>query len=506
MKKTMYAFLTAFVFIMLLPHVSYADTGIPLYLNGKQLISSTPAQIIKNTTMVPVRIVSEELGAEVGWNDASKEVTITKDPLKIKLQLGKKEVTVNGKTQKLDVEPMNVKGSTLLPLRFIAEGLGLKVDWENKARAVYLTVPGSEQPTVPTNEPVKDPAIIPVTVPNANSGSDSETMPENTPVPVPPLVNPVNIDSLTEIQLIQRFDDQVTIKGNGDLKPVLTQMDSANQLIIDFPKTSLSKSLNSILNKAVVNVDELKLFSNSVTGNVYNATTNAYSVASGEYISKIRYALFSDKPSSVRVIIDLKKKGDYQLIENKVNHQVVIAPKNSPQIVVIDPGHGGHDTGAISAIQKTEKEFNLSMGLKVAALLKKESSIRLVMTRSDDTFIELDDRAGLANNINASAYVSIHGNSYLKASHGVETYYYHDQGLALANVMHSQVVASTGFTDRGVKKSKFRVVSVTNMPSILIEVGYLSNVKEATEMYKTDFQDRVSTSIVAGIKQFLKIK
>jgi N-acetylmuramoyl-L-alanine amidase len=185
---------------------------------------------------------------------------------------------------------------------------------------------------------------------------------------------------------------------------------------------------------------------------------------------------------------------------------VIIANKKVPFTVVIDPGHGAKDNGATSISGKFEKNFNLSMGLKVQKLLANEPLIQVVMTRTDDTFIELDERAAIANRLNASLFVSIHGNAYVKATSGVETYYQRPESLAFAQIMHPLVVSATGFKNNGIKQNNFRVIAKTTMPAILFELGYLTNANDEAQMFTEAFQDRVAASIAAGIKQYLQIK
>jgi N-acetylmuramoyl-L-alanine amidase len=237
----------------------------------------------------------------------------------------------------------------------------------------------------------------------------------------------------------------------------------------------------------------------------YPAVTNGFSVTSSVYIDKVRYANFSDKPPTVRVVIDLKQKNGYELVEDKVNHVVIILKKTVSYTVVIDAGHGGKDTGAISVNKRLEKDFNLAMVLKIQQLIAQESLIQVVLTRKDDTFVELDDRAAIANNLGANLFVSVHGNSYAKTSNGFETYYYRDESLSFAQTMHPRILGATGFADKKIRKEKFRVVSITNMPAILCEIGYLSNPTEEAEMFNEEFQNRVAASIVAGIKEYLHI-
>src|SRR5690606_32797232 len=95
-----------------------------------------------------------------------------------------------------------------------------------------------------------------------------------------------------------------------------------------------------------------------------------------------------------------------------------------------------------------EKDFTLPMTLKVYNLLLQEPFIKPVLTRADDTFIELDQRAQIANDIDADIFLSIHGNTYIPSVHGTETYYYDIASKSLAEIVHRHIVEESGFRDR----------------------------------------------------------
>ncbi|MZQ81178.1 N-acetylmuramoyl-L-alanine amidase [Paenibacillus sp. 5J-6] len=171
--------------------------------------------------------------------------------------------------------------------------------------------------------------------------------------------------------------------------------------------------------------------------------------------------------------------------------------------IVIDPGHGGKDPGATGDDGKMEKDFTLSLGLKVFELLEKDLRFQPQLTRSDDTFIELEDRAGMANEWNADALVSIHGNTYSDQSvGGTETYYRYESSFQLAQSIHRQVVKAMGFRDREVREDQLKVLTLSNMPATLVEVGYLTNPHEEGTMFGKDGQARAAKAIVEGIKQY----
>ncbi|WP_098745450.1 N-acetylmuramoyl-L-alanine amidase [Paenibacillus sp. EZ-K15] len=180
----------------------------------------------------------------------------------------------------------------------------------------------------------------------------------------------------------------------------------------------------------------------------------------------------------------------------------------TPYKVVIDSGHGGKDNGATGASGKFEKDFTLQLALKVEELAKQESQIEVVLTRSEDRFISSIDRERpeIGNQLDADLFISIHGNTYEDASvSGTETYYYHEDSQFLAEIMQKHMVQTSGFRDRGVKKEDFFVLKDSNMPAALIEMGYLTNPQEEKEMLTEDFQYRMASSILDGIKEALNL-
>lgn len=176
--------------------------------------------------------------------------------------------------------------------------------------------------------------------------------------------------------------------------------------------------------------------------------------------------------------------------------------------VVIDPGHGGKDNGATGASGNFEKDFTLQVARKVEGLAKQEPQIEVVLTRSEDRFISSIDRERpeIANQLGADLFISLHGNTYEDSSvSGTETYYYHEDSLFLAEILQKHMVQTSGFRDRGVKKEDFFVLKDSNMPAALIEMGYLTNPQEENEMLTEDFQYRMASSILDGIKEALKL-
>ncbi|MBM7563655.1 N-acetylmuramoyl-L-alanine amidase family protein [Paenibacillus sacheonensis] len=180
-------------------------------------------------------------------------------------------------------------------------------------------------------------------------------------------------------------------------------------------------------------------------------------------------------------------------------------PPDNVYRIVIDPGHGGKDPGSEGSGGSREKDSNLSLALKVYDLLKKDPAFAPRMTRSDDTFVELSDRAGAANDWDADVLLSIHGNAFEDPSiGGTETYYRYDNGIPLAEAIHRKVVEAMGFPDRGVKEEHLKVLSLSNMPAVLIEPGYLTNPGEESVLLSEDGQMKAAQAIADGLKSYLQ--
>lgn len=191
--------------------------------------------------------------------------------------------------------------------------------------------------------------------------------------------------------------------------------------------------------------------------------------------------------------------------DSDIKKQNDVKNEDTAYKIVIDPGHGGIDVGATGTSGQYEKNFNLSVSKKVKELLEKDPQMDVYMTRTDDSHLSQDSRfrPEYANDLNADLFISIHGNTFLDPGvSGTETLYYHKNSNLLAKILQKHLVEATGFKDRGIKKEDLFVVKDTKMPAALIEVGYLTNPQDESQMWTEDFQIRVATSFVEGIKEY----
>lgn len=404
-------------------------------------------------------------------------MTIEQQGKVIKLIVNQKTASVDDKTVQLTTAPVLRSDTTLVPIRFISEQFGLTVTWDNAKKIVYLITPGSS---------------------NENGSSDGNSGNGGSEV-VPP-VDPTK--NLTMINGLSFSENRLSIAMEGNSAPKVSVMTGPDRLVIDFPNATFSD-----------------LFG---TGQVLDPDLNGkLEVKDYPDVSGVRYSLYSSNPYTVRFVIDLNYPKNYNISVSGTDSKLVIIDLNAEstddtstqpgndgkKLVVLDAGHGAKDSGAVGVTGKYEKNFNLAIVLKTAALLKKESNIDVVLTRSDDTFLELKDRAAMANNLKADLFISVHANSSASsAASGTETYYQREASKALAKVMHKYLVEATGLSDRGVRYGNFHVIRETKMPAVLLEVGYLSNKKDETLLFTEALQNKVAASIVSGIKEYLGIK
>lgn len=198
--------------------------------------------------------------------------------------------------------------------------------------------------------------------------------------------------------------------------------------------------------------------------------------------------------------------------------------------VVIDAGHGGRDNGATNNGLR-EKDLTLDTALRVERHLR-DAGFAVVLTRRDDRFLELFDRAEIANRIRRALFVSIHFNDNTTASgDGVETFYAQqkaafsedgwslaglfegaaeapplDQGEAFARAVQASMVVRLGVTDRGAKPRQLAVVRLTRCPAVLVEGGFLNNPKEARKLADADYRENLAAAIADGVGSYVQEK
>ncbi len=216
------------------------------------------------------------------------------------------------------------------------------------------------------------------------------------------------------------------------------------------------------------------------------------------------------------------------------------------QTVVVDAGHGGHDVGAVSRRGIMEKDVNLGVAKELRRYLEKESDLKVVLTRNNDSYLELPDRAEIANSSGGDLFISLHCNSWFNdGAHGLETYFlsparsdwaksveaaenqagrptgpngdpddvefivwelvqnrFISSSSQLAETIQSDVTADLGLPNRGVRQAGFRVLVGAYMPAVLIELGFLSHAQEEQRLGDSSYQRNLARAIGDAILNY----
>ena len=258
-------------------------------------------------------------------------------------------------------------------------------------------------------------------------------------------------------------------------------------------------------------------------------------------------------PDPFRLVVDIQGQGDKEepaALAKKRDlspmPKSVKPPVAGLRKIVLDPGHGGKDPGAIGVKGIAEKDIVLAVAKKLAKRLKGEMGIDVVLTRQNDTYIPLEDRTAVANAEDADLFISLHVNaSPNQEARGIETYYLDnttdeasirlaarenatsrksisdlqfilsdltqnsklEDSISLAHRLHSSVVSHMGrrygeVKDLGVKKALFYVLVGARMPSVLVEMFFITNKSEGRALTRQAYQDALVESLLEGIKKY----
>ncbi len=277
-----------------------------------------------------------------------------------------------------------------------------------------------------------------------------------------------------------------TIKGNGPIKEIRLGKPNKGKtrLVIEFRK----KTYLTPLTWKMVGLDKnrwrIKLFTPKYPfkkigeGEVERKTRNIRTNKNSSYISK-----------RDNNILQLPKV------------------KQGKFIVIIDPGHGGLDPGAlgINGIRETDVVLEVS---KIVEKLLSDKGVKVMLTRKNEVNLDLSPRVSFANNTDADIFVSIHANASRgkrRDINGLETFYFRGwRGRLLAKRIQKQILrVSPGSPDRGVKQGRFYVIKNTRMPAVLVEIGFLTGRLDARRLEKNSHRKRLAYAIAKGILDYL---
>lgn len=216
-----------------------------------------------------------------------------------------------------------------------------------------------------------------------------------------------------------------------------------------------------------------------------------------------------DPQLPARAVLQLPYYLGHEVLSRPGDTQIVLDLYASPLLgktIWVDPGHGGREPGAITASGRLEKEINLAVSLRLQRLLT-EAGARVLMTRNDDSYVDLHERPRLANHAGADVFISVHANSAESPLvTGTETYYYtnHSASRRLAELAHQELVRQAGLDDRRVRLQNFVVLREAKMPAILVELGYVSNPAEEQQLLDPAWQERAAQALRDALMTYFR--
>lgn len=455
MKKLFYLMVTLCFLLAATPALAQTPS---LVIDNERVKTDVSPQLIGGRVLVPLRVISESLGARVDWENNTKTAQIKALDKVLKLQINQTISYVNDKPIELDVPPQMVASRTMVPLRFISEQMNAEVSWLNDEKTVVVKRKAETEPAE-EEKPVESPA----------AARQLETM------------------NWQEGEEQASFSFQVQ-KGSNNV----FELKNPDRIVIDLADTTLQIKEMPELNS---------LFVSEVNFGVHPNNT-ARIVLTLRDRKQVKYEV-NQQQDTLTITLTRQEVAQEptQPTPNPDGYANKVINSNS-NVIFIDPGHGGKDVGAVGISGRYEKTVTLAIAQKLQSILQNKG-FTVVMSHSDDAFVSLDGIAQLANASDAFCFVSVHANKAGSATAtGLETYTFYGTDHTLAGLVQKEILARTGQTDRKVKESGFYVIKHTKMPAVLVETGFLSNVQEENFLFDPNNQQIIAEGIAEAISKF----
>lgn len=358
---------------------------------------------------------------------------------------------------------------------------------------------------------------------------------------------------------------RITLESNVKLNYKSAQLYNPDRMVIDIDNLNLNPILKAVSTKVlsrdpfIKSIRALQLDPKTVRIMIelkQGIDPNTFTLPPiAEFKHRLVVDLYPSKPATANddpllALLEEYQKGDL----NKKQAQIKSPTnknKNSPIIVMLDPGHGGEDPGAIGYKRTREKDIVLQIARRTYSLLKKEPNIKVYMTRNEDVFIPLKVRVAKARSLHADLFVSIHADAFASrsvrgssvfalstrgasssaASYLAQTQNDADQiggvsrsgdkyldntildlmqkttlsnGVLLGSAILNRMKNVNKLHKPSIEKAGFAVLKAPDIPSVLVETAFISNIAEEQKLKTAAFQNQVSKAIVDGIKDYLK--
>lgn len=532
----------------------YAADNVQISIDGT-IVDSDVAPIIKNSrTLVPVRVVSEYLGAQVVWHKETQTAVIVKGNNVLTLSHNSNSYILNGVQKNSDVPISIMSGRFMVPLRVVSESLGAKVEWDAGNRKVIISSQSASESDSKAEKPSATPSNKIIKVNQVDGNVVNLRQGPSTDYPV---VGRVNSNDLLEV--IAQSGEWYKIKtaSNDDAfiakwlvedyqnEPSIPSNDVNNQ---STPAPAPTPQYNPSANGMNVTAKKPEQGQSSISFDIKNATPyvvnnegnkitvqidgiqagNAIGNPVGNMAPFTSFNVENVGDNSVRITTTVTDHGYFRLDWNNNIFSIMAVAKHkngntglSGKTIVISPGHGVYvQSGAIDRGARSkyngldEVTFNTPVSLQLRDKLE-TAGATVIMIRDTEgpVNVSLYERAAIANRNNADAFISIHADSAANSSaRGIGTWLF-TQDLRLtsaaqedirnefASVMNKALANTTG-QPAYVKYGNFAVIRESEMPCVLIECGFLSNPDDAALLATPQYQSTMAQAIFNGLNNY----
>ncbi len=476
-------------------------------VNGKQLELEFEPPMENNRILVPFRAIGESMGIDVTWNQAKQQIiAIDQNANKqVIFTIDEVNALVNGETFKLGAAPKLTEKRTLLPLRFFSETFGAKVKWDQANRTANIDRGVNGEEVTEGADPVVNPIEL--------TGLQAKVTAGTLNIRTGPSTNGTIIAKLLKDQTVDVISStnewlKVSTEGvEGYISSAYVEIYQADKRIrvLASPVFETQKG-QSLLTWSKLGGTTVQ---SKLVDNVLQLTTDANLIEEIFLVNNVVKRISYERTKHGTVINIKLKDGYTALTQNKgaATSITFLKKSKSGKVIVLDAGHGGKDPGT-NGNGLDEKEIVLDVSQRLQKLLE-DADFTVLLTRDDDTFIKLGERVEFANKNNADAFISIHVNSAASTSaNGTETYwnknYSGEDSKKLAEEIQAKLIEKLKTFNRGVKEANFQVIKYTEMPSVLVELGFVSNKKDADLLAKDEFREKYAQAIFEGIESFFE--
>ncbi len=541
----------------------YEGNIFKLKVNDKLLDPPMPPIVFNDYSVVPARAVFQEgLGATVSWDADTRKVTVKLGDNKVVLTIDKTRAVFNGEAVTMPIAPKIINDYTMIPARFVAEKLGMTVDFDNTTDTISINEPKKEVVkvtkvaykqstarkgvltiTTNTDDPaydaffLKDPTrfVFDVTDGVFSPMQSTKTFDEGTITQIrfgqQDAAARIVVDMEKELSYKVSVDDnviKVTFTGNLDrdpdedeeeeeeeetpTPPPVTEPEEPEAMRVFDKITYSSKSGRDTVTFGYT-VGNVKKSGSEITVAIMGVDLpdeEAEKKVTGYFSKSMKFTPKTSKTGTITLVL---KNSEVEMDAEGSKIMLKSVHKDLPRSVTIDAGHGGQDAGAVGydeegEIIAMEKDFNLDIALKVQEMLEEED-ITVHMIREEDVYVDFLKVGSLANKEESTLFVSVHTNSTIsETAHGIETYGYLYGGSVsndmtserLSEIMLDELIDATGAYRRGVKDGKtLAVINSTQMPATLVEIGFISNPEERAKMMTEEYREKLAEAIFKGI-------